>query len=93
MRILKCIGGKRDGFMWAVEDKYRVNDFVRIPETLRLSIADFMKSPREVLDETIAANYLVYKISTFHFSKDDRYDFLIPEDWTNKQAVLHQFAK
>lgn len=87
---LKCIGGTNDGEWHYTNGPDKVGDWVKIPEENRLSILDY--NPSKV-PEITTLNYNIYKIGCFHFSKDDRYLFLHPEDWTAEEAIKHQFDK
>lgn len=85
--ILKCIGGQFDGEWHQAYEPNRVGDCVKIqklpePAKMHFDPADAM-----------AITYYVYIIDCFHFSKDERYLFLRPDDWTNKRAMIHQFNK
>lgn len=94
MRV-KCVGGPLDGY-WQEVDNYnlRSNEIVRLPKPIiGLTCASF--NP-EVTPEVLEAPYYYYKLSSFHFSTDIKTDFmwfLIPENWSNKEAVLYQFGK
>jgi hypothetical protein len=52
-----------------------------------------MKAP--IFNPTISnlIDYYIYRIAVFHFSKDDKYYFLVPEGQTDKEAILYQFSK
>ena len=87
---LRCIGGVHDGETIYVDNYYRRGDFVRVPNRPKLaSIEEF--DPTDL--KTIAVHYDIYKVAAFNFAKDDEHLFLIPERWTDKEAILHQFCK
>jgi hypothetical protein len=80
---MKCIGGEADDQYHEVDmNLYRVNDAIKI-----------MKAP--IFNPTISnlIDYYIYRIAVFHFSKDDKYYFLVPEGQTDKEAILYQFSK
>jgi hypothetical protein len=54
-----------------------------------LDFDEFVKNPTTA----IASQYHIYRIAVFSFNKDHLYYFLVPEKWTDKQAILHQFGK
>lgn len=88
---LKCIGGFCDGRLVHVEDYFmREGEYVRVPKPI-LSVR--IEASFDEIPEEIEVCYLIYKVATFCFKSGDYYWFLIPENWTNKEAMLHQFAK
>lgn len=87
MRI-KCIGGPNDDEWHYTQSPDGLYDCVRIYEKQpAISVMNL-----GAISAT-SINYNIYIIDCFHFSKDDVYYFLRPSDWTNKQAMLHQFSK
>lgn len=88
---LKCIGGVHDGEYVYVDSYYRVGDCVQVAEQPKLQkIENF--HPNEINKE-ITIKYELYKIDRIHFSKDDYVMFLIPYNWTCKEAFLFQLNK
>lgn len=89
---LKCIGGLCDDKWVWVEDYYmKEGEYIRVPKPIMALAIDF-KSLKNVPDIG-EVSYLIYKVATFCFKSGDYYYFLIPENWTNKEAVIHQFSK
>lgn len=87
---LKCIGGLNDGESHFINDRHKPNDWVRVPAKVKpVKPYDF----DEFLQKNITVGYSTYLVTSLHFGKDDRMLFLIPTDWTYKQAIQHQFSK
>ncbi len=87
---IKCIGGPNDDEWHYTEGRNNIGEWIRVPEKQYTSAIMF--NPDEA--PTISTiNFNIYIIDCFHFSRDDVYYFLRPSDWTNKQAMLHQFSK
>ena len=85
---LKCIGGPNDGELFDVGNR-RLHDHINIPRKEQLSISPMTLGSIE----PTALRYDVYVITCFHHSKDNVYYFLRPDDWSNEQAIEHQFSK
>lgn len=86
---LKCIGGHADGDYFTVPNGMRKSAILKVPERLtKMAPLNLREIP-----EMATMNYYEYEIDCFHFSKDDKYYFLRPVEWTNKQAIMHQFDK
>lgn len=91
-QILKCIGGIFDGQSFAVPERLKTGDMFRVQEEFELSLHAAPKTIDEkVLNVSI--NYHELRICIFHFNKDEAYRFLTLKDWTDRQAILHQFEK
>lgn len=89
---LKCIGGYADGKYCDVEENARIGFAIRYPETPKFKVLDYIPSLEESRHMSIY-QYHIYIVSSFNFSKDDIYKFLIPQGWSNKEAILFQFNK
>lgn len=88
---LKCIGGEFDGKWKDVSpDLSNIGNTVRF---YKLPKAVVNYNLRDPVEEAITMQIYYYTVDCFHFSKDDVYKFLRPSEWTNKQAILHQFSK
>jgi hypothetical protein len=87
---LRCIGGNSDGVSISSEYDDRVGDRKKVP--IRYEVKMDWAS-KEGVSETIEQSYNIYRIAKFSFRKDDSYYFLVPEGWTDKEAVLFQFSK
>ncbi|MDE2031364.1 MAG: hypothetical protein KGI58_03865 [Patescibacteria group bacterium] len=85
---LKCIGGECDGKIMNVDYWYRTGDHVRVQKVPDYVITDYVEDLKSMTVE-----FYLYKIACLHFSKDDKMQFLIPHDWSDKQAILYQFGK
>lgn len=88
---LKCVGGVHDGEYVYLDNYYRTGDVVKVPEKLQ-SIKQTNFNPHEIPME-IVSKYELYKVDQIHFSKDDYVMFLIPYNWTSKEAFLFQLNK
>jgi hypothetical protein len=82
---MKCIGGKLDGECHYVHGK--IGDSIRLRLPVKLTV-NTIPTPKDILEEIV-----IYRIAVFNFSKDDKYRFLVPECWTDKEAIIHQFNK
>lgn len=91
---LKCIGGPLDGYRYDVKDyQIKYNELVQLPKPISELAANF--DPNKI-PEVLEVPYFIYKVSSFTFSSKNKYDvyhFLIPHDWSNREAMLHQFGK
>ena len=96
---MKCIGGKYDGTQIEVAEHYKVGDLIKVPEKheFKISSTDFEDSLEDFRNNRtprdLTLNYYLYRIAVFHFNKDEYYKFLVPNEWTDKQAILYQFGK
>lgn len=92
--MLKCIGGNHDGEWQEIDGEcLRIGHAHRIAKLPKLSaVVDFPQSYEEIANN-ITVKYSIYIVNAFYFSKDDRYWFLIPEGWTNREAMVYQFNK
>lgn len=95
---LKCFGGELDGNIYDTYDHLRIGDVfpINVPPN-KFEISSFeesLKAFREnKVPESLVNKQYLYRKCVLHFSKDDCYFFLAPHDWTDKQALLHQFEK
>lgn len=90
--MMRCLGGPNDGEWYRVDlNLHRYNDYYRIPVKPKSLIVNFL--PEEYVPKYITVSYNLYRISYFCFSKDDRYWFLVPKNWTDKKAIIHQLEK
>lgn len=87
---LRCIGGNSDGVLMPTENHYRINDYIRVPTRYECKIEDWVN---KTLPEVMTQPYNIYRIAVFNFKKEDQYYFLVPENWTDKEAILFQFSK
>lgn len=87
---LKCIGGFADGQIVDLPHYYKVGDLHRVYDREATSAA-VMFDPKVLEIETVY--YLVYRVTVFCFDRDDTYKFLVPYNWTDKEAIMFQFAK
>jgi len=89
---LKCIGGELDGQSFDVDERrycLRNNEPVQIRKPLSLSVSLPM-------EEQATIKYYTYKVFIMHFNERNEYSevrYLIPNDWTSREAVLFQFGK
>jgi len=91
---LKCIGGPNDGEWHDTGIFNRVGDCIRVQQ--RKDFKEALACNPFDLDEmqkTVVIQFKLYMIDCFHFAKDDRYLFLRPQEWSSKQAIMHQFDK
>lgn len=90
--LLKCIGGECDGEHKNVDDYYKVGDQIRVMGKMKYDLPDFSQEVKDwregKVPDYMTIKYYLYKIECIHFSKDDRVLFLIPTDWTTKQALM-----
>ena len=47
--------------------------------------------PNEILEMSSYSN--TYRVACLNFNKDERMLFLVPKDWTDRQAIEYQFRK
>lgn len=85
---MKCIGGELDG-EWHEFDKL-VGNSVKLRKLRKFEVNP-TKFPSTM--EDIAEEIVIYRITYFCFSIDDHYFFLVPERWTDKEAIIYQFRK
>lgn len=64
---------------------------MRLPKLIEVSVAKF--DPSQMLGEFVTSPIELYKIRCYAFAKDDYYYFLAPAEWTDREAMLYQFAK
>ena len=88
---LKCIGGPVDGMIYYVHDHCKAGDIVRILRPRELEVLSFIPLIDEIPALTVH-QYSEYIITIIYMSKED-IKFLRPKDWTDEQAILHQFGK
>lgn len=92
----KCIGGTMDGAYYHIngqKEDFKIGDSFRIMGPQKpFKISNYIPSYEEIKKE-MTIDYYVYRLARFHFSKDDTYEFLVPEGWDDKRAILHQFSK
>lgn len=88
---LKCLGGINDGEWHEIDSYYRNGDWIKIHQPSQmLSVLEF--NP-EKIPSMVTEKYEIYRVTSFHFAKDDEYKFLVPKNWTDKEAILHQLKK
>lgn len=88
---VRCLGGENNGEYCHVDiERHRVNDLVKIPEKLKPAKIFSVSEP---LPDIAECNYIYYRLACLNLSKDERLLFLVPENWTDRQAIEHQFRK
>ena len=87
---LQCVGGFFDGSVQEVPDDRKNHDCWRIIEIPNQSVLDF--DPNKIPEMIVYKDH-IYRIIEFYFEKDEKIKFLIPQDWTPKQAFFRLLAK
>lgn len=91
---LKCIGGELDGYRYEVADYQLIDgELVQLPAPIRRLTMN--NDPNE-MQTTIECTQLYYKVFTMHFNEKNirsKQHYLIPIDWSFREAVLYQFGK
>lgn len=99
---LKCIGGELDGQERDVDDAMRTHDQVRLnlPNEFKLSnFEEEVKAWRENrVPEAMINKYALYRVCVIYGTKTGSTEklelkYLIPHDWHEWEAILHQFGK
>lgn len=100
---IKCIGGELDGQEHEIEDSYRNHDMVRLrlPSEFKLedTFEEDLKAYRENrVPEYMIIKYALYRICAIYGTKTGSTEklelrYLIPNDWHEWEAILHQFGK
>jgi hypothetical protein len=96
---LKCIGGPCDGDFHSVDNNFRSGDLTRVPAKIEFNIGSFEEELTAFREGRTPKNfsipYYMYKLSTLHFSDrgNDILKFLIPVEWSDREAVIYQFGK
>lgn len=96
---LKCIGGFCDGQSHSVDDNFRTGDLTRVPAQITFELNTFEEDLDAFREGRTSKNfsvpYYIYKLSTLHFANrpNDILKFLIPAEWSDREAVIYQFGK
>lgn len=93
MPKLKCIGGSHDGeWIYVDQNANRLGDIIRVVQHQELMplTSDFNINS---IPDKITVQYNMYKLEVFNFSKEDKHFFLVPYNWTAKDAIIFQFNK
>lgn len=88
MKVI-CIGGPNDGEWHFAPDEARINDWIKVPKKLDTVCVNFDLD----LIPNVSISYNEYRLSRFHFSKDDVYWFMVPIDWTDKQGIKYSIER
>lgn len=99
---LKCIGGGLDGQLRDVDDTMRIHDQVRLslPNEFKVdTFAEDLAAWREQrVPDHMINKYAMYRVCAIYGTKIGSTEklelkYLIPHDWHEWEAILHQFGK
>lgn len=99
---LKCIGGELDGQEHDVEDTMRIHDMVRLNLPTKFKVDTFAEDlaawREQRTPEHMINKYVMYRVCAIYGTKTGSTEklelkYLIPHDWHEWEAILHQFGK